>query len=74
VYNQDMILNIVQIILSILLITVIILQAKGTGLGASFGGGTSYHTKRGAEKFLFTATVLLAISFVVVAFFNSLVR
>lgn len=67
-------LDIVQIVISVLLITVIILQAKGTGLGSAFGGGGSYHTKRGAEKFLFTATIVLGVAFVVVAFFNSLVR
>lgn len=67
-------LDIVQIIISVLLIVVIILQAKGTGLGAAFGGGGSYHTKRGAEKFLFAATITLAVTYVVVSFFNSLVR
>jgi protein translocase SecG subunit len=69
-----MIINIIQIVLSILLITVIILQAKGTGLGASFGAGNSFHTKRGAEKFLFTATIVLAVSFVSIALFNSLIK
>lgn len=67
-------IDILQIILAILLVIVIILQAKGTGLGASFGASSGYHTKRGAEKFLFGATIALSILFVVTAFFNSLVR
>lgn len=65
-------LNVLQILVGIILITVIILQAKGTGLGASFGGGTSFHTKRGAEKFLFSATIVISLLFVILAFFNSL--
>lgn len=67
-------INIIQIVFSLLLITAIILQAKGTGLGASFGMNSAYHTKRGAEKFLFNATIFLALAFIVVSFFNSLVR
>lgn len=70
-----MLLDLLQILLSIFLITVITLQAKGTGLGAGFGGGAgSYHTKRGAEKALFAATVIGSLVFVILAFFNSLVQ
>lgn len=60
-----------QIIVSLALITVIILQAKGTGLGASFGGSSNYHTRRGIEKTLFTATIILALIFVVLAIVNA---
>ncbi len=56
-------LLIIQILVSLALITVIVLQAKGTGLGRAFGG-TSYHAKRGMEKTLFYATIFLAIVFV----------
>jgi len=60
-----MYLNIIQIILGILLITAILMQAKGSGLGSAFGGGGNmYRTKkRGSEKFLFVATIILAILF-----------
>lgn len=71
---QDSILNIVQIILSVLLVTVILLQARGTGLGAAFGGeGNVYRTKRGIEKKLFHLTIVLAILFFGVALANILV-
>ena len=51
---MDKILNIVQIILACLLMTVILLQHRGTALGGAFGGeGNVYRTRRGAEKFLF---------------------
>lgn len=57
-------LQIVQIIVSILLIIVILLQNRGTGLGSAFGGtGGVYLTKRGLEKKLFIATIVLAVLF-----------
>ncbi len=46
-----MLLDIIQIILAVLLITAILLQNRGAGLGATFGGeGNIYRTKRGAER------------------------
>ncbi|MDD2681166.1 MAG: preprotein translocase subunit SecG [Patescibacteria group bacterium] len=57
-------LQIAQIVISILLIIVILLQSRGTGLGSAFGGtGGVYLTKRGLEKKLFTATIVLAVLF-----------
>ena len=53
-----------QIIVSLLLVTTIILQARGTGLGSLWGGGgESYRSKRGAEKILFIITIVLATLF-----------
>lgn len=58
-------ISVIQIILGILLILIIIIQQKGSGLGASFGGDMSfYRTKRGAEKLLFYATIALSAAFV----------
>jgi len=55
------IISLFQIILSIVLVVVIIIQQKGSGLGTSFGGDMSfYRTKRGAEKLLFYATIVIA--------------
>ncbi len=67
-----MITLIIQILVSIVLVAVIVLQSKGTGLGAAFGGTTSYHTKRGMEKSLFATTIILSIAFVVLAMINAL--
>lgn len=65
------ILNTAIIVLSVLLITSILLQARGTGLSATFGGeGNVYRTKRGVEKKLFQATILFAILFFGVALAN----
>ncbi|MDP2812522.1 MAG: preprotein translocase subunit SecG [bacterium] len=64
-------LYIVQIIVSILLVAAIMLQQKGSGLGAAFGGDSAvYRTKRGAEKFLFRATIVLAALFLISALIN----
>ncbi|MEK9174874.1 MAG: preprotein translocase subunit SecG [Patescibacteria group bacterium] len=66
-----MIINIIQIVLGILLGTVILLQQQGSGLSGAFGGESEfYHTKRGAEKFLFIATILLAVLFFATALAN----
>lgn len=66
-----MILNIIQIVVSILLMLAILVQNRGTGLGAAFGGeGNIYRTKRGAEKILHIATIILVVIFMVTAFLN----
>jgi len=68
-----MILSIIQLISAILLIISILLQNRGTGLGAAFGGdGNVYRTKRGLESFLFKATIVLAAIFLVVSLLNVL--
>ncbi|MBI2337748.1 preprotein translocase subunit SecG [Candidatus Daviesbacteria bacterium] len=60
------IVSVIQIVLGILLILVIIIQQKGSGLGTSFGGDMSfYRTKRGAEKMLFYATIGIAVAFII---------
>lgn len=63
------IVTIAQIIISILLISVILIQQKGSGLGSAFGGesGNLYSTKRGVEKILFYATIVLAVAFLAIA-------
>lgn len=61
-------IQILQIIVSVLLVMAILLQNRGAGLGASFGGGGEiYRTKRGAEKFLFRATIILIAVFMALA-------
>ncbi len=66
--------NLLQIICAVVLTAAILLQARGSGLGSAFGGsGNIYRTKRGAEKFLFNATIVTSILFFAIAFVNSLV-
>jgi preprotein translocase subunit SecG len=57
-------LNIAQILVSVVLIVVVLLQAKGSGFGAGLGGTTStFRTRRGLEKTLFQATIVLTVIF-----------
>lgn len=59
------IISVFQIIVCVLLVTAILLQQRGSGIGGAFGsGGASYFTKRGFEKVLFITTIVLAILFV----------
>jgi len=61
-------LMIAQIILSILIIGAVLLQAQGTGLGATWGGGgETYHTKRGVEKVVFIFTIVAVVIFTLVS-------
>ncbi len=65
---MDSILNITQLILSIILIAIILLQQKGSGMGAAFGGSNSvYTTKRGIDKIFHNATIVIAIIFCLVS-------
>ena len=58
-------LNILTIASGALMILMILLQNRGQSLGASFGGDSSfYRSKRGAEKIVFNATIVLAVVFV----------
>lgn len=60
------IIDLIQIILGVILITLIILQSKGTGLGSTFGGDMGFYgTKRGAEKMLFMLTIVIATVFLI---------
>ena len=64
-----------EIILSILLIVGIVLQQRGATLGGAFGGdnfASTFYKRRGAEKFLFNATIVIAILLVLAAIMNFL--
>ena len=64
-----------EIILSILLIVGIVLQQRGATLGGAFGGdnfASTFYKRRGAEKFLFNATIVIAILLVLAAIANFL--
>ena len=58
-----------QVIATGLLVAAILLQRSGEDLGTAFGGasgGGFLYTKRGLEKTLFTATIVLAIVFAII--------
>ena len=60
--------NVIQMVLSVALIMVIMLQVRGGGLGGIFGqADTVFRTKRGLERRLFQLTIILIVLFVIVA-------
>jgi len=60
-----------QIITALSLSALILLQAKGTGLGSAFGGGGEfYRSKRGVEKIVFIATIVLGVLFLLFSIAN----
>ncbi len=59
-------LAIAEILISITLIAVILLQVKGEGLGG-LQSGSFVRTRRGVEKTLFQLTILLVIIFLTVS-------
>ena len=63
---------ILQVIVSIALIILVLLQERASGLGAlgGGGGGSSYQTRRGMERFIYLSTVVLAIVFIILAILN----
>ncbi len=68
-------LYVIQIVVSIALIAVILVQSKGAGgLGGLFGGGGDssgvYKTRRGVERTLFQVTVGLSIIFLIFSVIN----
>jgi preprotein translocase subunit SecG len=68
-------LNIIQIILSIALITLAVLQSRNSALGRMFGGDSSIHrTRRGAEKTMFSMTIVIAALFFATAFISVIIN
>ena len=64
------VLPIVQIILSILLIGAVLLQRTGASLSRAFWAdnfSSGFHTRRGLEKTLFNATIVLGVLFALLA-------
>jgi preprotein translocase subunit SecG len=61
-------LNIAEIIISIVLILVLLIQTRGAGFGGTFNSDSSvFRTRRGIEKTLFQLTIVLAFVFVIIS-------
>lgn len=70
---MQVILTIVHLIISVVLIGLIMLQSEGSGLSATFGGSmSSYHSKRGMEKIVFSSTIVLTVLFFLTSLINFL--
>ncbi len=69
-------LAIAQIVVSIILIVLVLLQERQAGLSTIFGGGggTPYQTRRGLEKFIYWGTIVAAAVFAALAILNLVIR
>lgn len=64
--NINIILQFLTLGSAVLMIIAILLQQRGASLGAGFGSsGELYTTRRGFDKNLFEATIILAVVFVI---------
>ena len=62
------ILDAVLAVISILIVISVLLQNRGGELGSAFGGGGGfYRSKRGLEKILFNATIVMAALFIILS-------
>lgn len=70
-FNVKDILTAVQLIIAILIIVLIILQNRGSGLGSAFAGGETavFRARRGAEKLMHNSTVVLCVLFFFLSIF-----
>ncbi len=66
----------IQIGLSVLLVAAILLQRSAAGLGGAFGDNfaSGFHTRRGFEKTLFNATIVIGVLFVASALIALIIR
>lgn len=67
-------LQVVTIVSGVLMVGSILLQARGASLGAGFGSsGELFTTRRGVDKSLFEATVVVAVVFVMSILVNLII-
>lgn len=63
------------VVSALLMILTILIQTRGSSLGAAFGGDTSfYRSRRGAEAVIFNATIVLAVIFVLSVILSMLAK
>jgi len=64
-------LPIVQVVVSIFLIVLILLQQRGAALGSAFGQeGGFYATRRGVQQKILWATIFCAVLFIILSLLN----
>lgn len=68
-------LNITFIVIAVLLTGAILLQSSSASLGSALGGGSDGFTvRRGSEKRIFQATVILSVLFFAIAIAHLFVK
>ena len=67
--NDMTLLHVAQIVVALMVIIIILAQARGGGLGGIFGGQgeSTFRTRRGIEKTLFRFTIVLVVLFMIIS-------
>jgi protein translocase SecG subunit len=66
-----------QIIISVILVTAILLQQSGAGVGGALGGSSNdafHHTRRGFEYFLFILSIVCGVLFTLSALLTIIIK
>lgn len=71
-----MVIAVIQIILSVVIITLILLQERSSGMSGLLGGSGEgyYQARRGMEKLIFYSTIVLAVVFVALAVYQLFIQ
>ena len=68
-------LPLIEIVLSVMIVGAVLLQTRGAGLSAfQDSSNQTYYKRRGGELFLFRATIVLAVLFVLTALASLIIR
>jgi len=59
--------NVVQILISVVLTLLILLQVREQSVGLMGGGQSTFRTRRGVEKLMFQFTIVLAVLFILIS-------
>lgn len=65
--NHMIWLNILQIVISIILVAIVLMQVRGQGTGLFGAAEGSFRTRRGLEKALFQFTIVMVVVFIMVS-------
>ena len=69
-----MIFSLLQLLIAVAIVTLILLQERSSGASGLLGGGDSTHSfyqaRRGVERLIFRATIILVIVFAVLSVFQ----
>lgn len=68
---MDTYLDIVQIMVSVVLLLIILSQVKEAGTGVFSNTQATFHTRRGLEKTMFQFTIILAAIFLLISIFSA---
>ena len=72
---MSQVISYIQIVLSVIMVALILVQHSDESLGSAFGASGSegqYRTRRGAELYIFRATIVVVVLFVLSAIANIL--